>query len=128
MYSALNARISGIAPLIMHNGQTADPLNRYAKLMKEISGKRKKTEADFMEMAKIEFLAGLYMGPKGPIIPAVMLEANLVRGARKTKTGQLVEAGVICDQHAILEYDGPRTGEELFANDKFRLSVPVRIG
>ena len=41
--------------LIMHNGQTADPLNPFSKAMKEISGKRKKTDTDYEAMANIEF-------------------------------------------------------------------------
>jgi len=112
----------------MHNGQTADPLNKFAKAMKEISGKRKKTEADFIELARIEYFAGLYIDKDGPIIPSVMLEAMITKGAAKAKNSKLAEAGVIVDQHGYLEYDGPRTPEELVADDRFRLTVPVRIG
>jgi hypothetical protein len=46
MYKLLSLTIVGTAPLLMHNGQTADPLNKYAKMLKSVSGKRKKTEAD----------------------------------------------------------------------------------
>jgi hypothetical protein len=128
MYKTLKARIVGIAPLIMHSGQTADPLNRYAKAIKEISGKRKKTEADYEKMAEIEFKAGLYMGADGPVIPAVMIEATLLVGARKSKNGRLAQAGIIVEKHARLEYDGPRTADALFAKEDFRRSDPVRVG
>ena len=128
MYKTLKTRLVSVAPFIMHNGQTADPLNKFAKAMKEISGKRKKTEADFIELARIEYFAGLYMGENGPIIPSVMLEAVITGGAKKAKNGKLAEAGVIVDRHVDLEYDGPRTPEELVANDRFRLTCPVRIG
>jgi len=128
MYKVYRARIIGIAPLIMHNGQTANPLNKFAKAMKEVSGKRKKTEADFLELARIEYAAGLYMGPDGPVIPSHMIEANIVAGARKSKAGKLVQAGVIVDRNSSLIYDGPRTVDALFADERFRLSVPVRIG
>ena len=43
MYKVMLLTIIGTAPLVMHNGQTADPLNKYAKMLKAISGKRKKT-------------------------------------------------------------------------------------
>jgi hypothetical protein len=36
---AYRVTIEGTAPIIMHNGQTADPLNQYAKAIKQISGK-----------------------------------------------------------------------------------------
>lgn len=114
--------------MIMHNGQTADPLNKYSKALKEVSGKRKKTEADYVEMARIEYMAGLYMNSEGPIIPSRLLEAVIIDGARKSKLGKLAQAGVMVEVHARLEYEGPRTGEALFDDETFRLAVPVRIG
>lgn len=128
MYKTLKTRIVGIAPMIMHNGQTADPLNKYAKLMKEISGKRTKTEADYAEMAKIEFIASLYMSADGPVISSRLLEANITNGARKSKLGKLTQAGVIVERHSSLEYDGPRDAYALLEDENFRLAVPVRIG
>lgn len=128
MYKTLNVEIVGIAPLLMHNGQTADPLNKYAKAMKEISGKRKKTEADYVELAKVEFQAGLYMGPDGPVLPSVMIEAVVVAGARKSKDGKLVQAGVIVEKNASLIYDGPRDVPGLLADEAFWHVAPVRIG
>lgn len=128
MYKSLTVEIVGIAPLIMHNGQLADPLNKYSKMLREVTGKRKKTEADHEEMARIEFVAGLYMGTDGPIIPSRLLEAVVVEGARKSKIGKQAQAAVIIEKHANLVYDGPRSAKELFEDDRFRLSVPVRVG
>lgn len=128
MYKTLKIDVVGIAPLIMHNGQTANPLNKFAKAMKEVSGKRKKTEADFIEMARIEFSAGLYMGPDGPVIPSQMIEAAVVNGARKSKDGKLVLAGVIVEKNATMLYDGPKTVQGLLDDERFRIVSPVRIG
>ena len=128
MYKLLSLTIVGTAPLVMHNGQTANPLNRYAKMLKAVSAKRKKTEADYEEMARIEFMSGLYVGKNGPVIPARLLEAVVVEGARKSKSGKQVQAGVIAEKHAMLIYDGPRTAKALFENERFRLAVPVRVG
>jgi hypothetical protein len=128
MYTNLKIEIVGISPLIMHNGQTSDPLNKYARAMKEISGKRQKTEADFLEMARIEYIAGLYMDAEGPILPARMLEAVIGDGARKSKNGKLASAGVIVERNSRLDYDGPRDAESLFNDDRFRFAAPVRVG
>jgi hypothetical protein len=128
MYKLLSLTIVGTAPLVMHNGQTADPLNKYAKMLKAISGKRKKTESDYEELARIEFAAGLYVDQTGPVIPARLLEAAVVEGARKSKSGKQVQAGVIVEKHAALIYDGPRTAKALFEDDRFRLAVTVRVG
>jgi hypothetical protein len=128
MYKLLSLTIVGTAPLVMHNGQTADPLNKYAKMLKAVSSKRKKTEADYEELARIEFFAGLYMGQSEPVIPARLLEAAVVEGARKSKSGKQVRAGVIVEKHATLVYDGPRTAKALFEDERFRLALPVRVG
>jgi hypothetical protein len=128
LYKQLSFIIVGTAPLIMHNGQTANPLNKYAKLLKDVSGKRRKTEADFEEMARIEFVAGLYMDQSGPVLPSRLLEAVVVEGARKSKSGKQAQAGVIVEKHASLIYDGPRTDKELFDDERFRMAVPVRVG
>lgn len=126
-WQTLRFRLTGDAPLILHSGQTVDPLNRYAKALKAISGKRKKTDSDLEEMAKIEFLAGLYMNEQGPILPAVVIDACIIDAAKKSREGVLAKSGFFTVGAAALEYDGPRAGLELWADERFRLSVPVRI-
>ena len=73
--------------MLVHNGRMANPLDRFAKMMKEVSGKRSKTDADHELMARIEFMAGLYMSADGPIIPAQNIDAMLVNAAKKLKDG-----------------------------------------
>lgn len=128
MHKQLKVEIRSAADLIMHNGQTANPLNTFAKEMKRISQKRKKTEADFEELSLVEFKAGLYLDENGPCLPATMIDAVVTAGAKKSKNGKLTEAGVFCDQNASLQYVGPRTVAELWADESFRLVVPVKIG
>jgi hypothetical protein len=62
-------RITGAAPLILHNVQLADPLNAYAKEMKKISGKRRKTDADLEELARFEWHGSLYVSQGQVVIP-----------------------------------------------------------
>jgi hypothetical protein len=97
-------------------------------MLKCVSAKRKKTEADYEELARIEFAAGLYIDQSGPVIPARLLEAAVVEGARKSKSGKEVQAGVIVEKHATLIYDGPRKAQALYDDKQFRLVVPVRVG
>ncbi len=44
--------------LMMHNGRTKDPLDPYAKALKKLTGKRKKTDADYLEISRLEWEAG----------------------------------------------------------------------
>lgn len=126
-WQPVSYRLTSSAPLIMHNGQMADPTNKWAKALKLISAKRKKTDADYEEMAHLEFLAGLYMGTDGPILPTYMIDAMLVAAAKKSREGQLVKSSCFCLNHARLEYEGPRTAEELWADESFRFSALVRV-
>lgn len=126
-WQAARYRLTSSAPLIQHNGQTASPINKWAKLIKQISSKRAKTDADYEEMARLEFMAGLYMGSDGPIIPQSTIDAVLIAGAKKSKEGQIAKGGVFCTGHARLEYDGPRTADELWADDRFRFATIVRV-
>ena len=120
-------KLTGTAPLIMHNCQLANPLNKYAKQLKEISSKRKKVDADHEAMAKTEYFGGLYMDKEGPIVPGVMIEAAIRSGAKKTREGKDVQSAVFSDRDFKLEYEGPRTADELFADDNFRDGTLVTI-
>jgi hypothetical protein len=120
-------QLKSSAPLVMHSGQTADPLNKFSKAMKAISGKRLKTDADYEELARLEYTAGLYMGADGPVIPAHVIDAMVTEAAKKQRRGKDAKAAVFCPDHARLEYDGPRTVEELWENEDFRLVANVRI-
>lgn len=123
----LNFKLTSSAPLIMHNGQAADPLNKWAKAIKLISSKKAKTDADHEEIARLEFMSGLYLDESGPIIPSYVIEGVVLGGAKKSKEGLLSKSGCFCLKHAYLEYDGPRTADELWDDDRFRFSALVRV-
>ncbi|MCI0556503.1 MAG: hypothetical protein L0287_36640 [Anaerolineae bacterium] len=114
--------------MLMKNGQTADPLNKFAKASKEVSGKRKKTDADYLELQRIDFLGALYMNQNGPCIPGRVLEAAIIAGAKKSKNGPAAKAGIYCDGNFDLDYEGPREPDQLFQDDNFRDVQPVKVG
>lgn len=127
-WKTLTYELTSLCPMIMHNGQTADPLNKFAKALKQISSKRAKTDSDFEEMARIEFMAGLYMGRNGPIIPAQNIDAMLINGAKKSKEGMLAKGAVFCMENVDLIYDGPRDANQMWEVDDFRFSRIVKVG
>jgi hypothetical protein len=79
-------------------------------------------------MARLEFMAGLYMDENGPILPAFVIDSLVINGAKKSKEGQIAKSGCFCLQHAKVEYDGPRKADELWADERFRFSAIVRVG
>lgn len=128
---SLKFRITGVAPLIMHSGLLADPLNKYTRAIKKISANRKKVDADFEDMARLEWYGSLYLKDGVPCLPGNNLEAALIgRGsaARSQKMGKQAAAALIVPDDYPLEYDGPKDIDELWKDERFRLVSKVRIG
>ncbi len=126
----LHFRLKGIVPMLMHNAQTADPLNRFTKAIKKISSKRKKTDADYEAIAKLEYEAGLYLNNGRPCVPGYIIEGVIYgRGgaARKERMGKQAQAAIFCDEDLILEYDGPKAFKEMWADENMRDISMVRI-
>jgi len=115
------------APLIMHNGQLADPMNKWGKLSKKITSKRKKTDADFEELARLEFMGGLYLNAEGPVLPADVVDGIVQTAAKKTREGLIAKSACFCPEHARLEYDGPREAKDLWEDERFRFASMVRV-
>jgi hypothetical protein len=132
--STVQITISGESPLICHNGQTADPRNTYAKALKAISSKRKKTDADYDELARVEWMAGLYRFQNDLVIPDYVLEATIINGAKKSKRGPQVRCGLFFATHAPLEFPGKpenineETLDEMFHSGEFTHSAIVKVG
>lgn len=99
-------KINGIAPLIVHNGELADPFYVFSQEIKKISGKRKKTEADHEMMAKLEWRGGLYVNEGRLIIPSDCFEASLVGAAKLSRLGKDAARGLFVEDHLLIEGDG----------------------
>jgi len=127
-YKALRFRITGASPLLMHNGLLADPLNPHSKGLAQIASKRRKTEADHLRLAELEFLGSLYLSGGMPCLPAEMIEAALVKAAAQERRGPKARAGLVVRDDLRLEYEGPTDPLALWADEAFRLRSPVRVG
>lgn len=125
----LDGRVaSGGSPLIMHNERLADPLDDYTRDIAKVSKKRGKTEADHMEIGRLEFLGGLYTNGNGPCLPAWNIIRCLQDGAKRHKRGADVLRGVYpLIDHADVEYDGPRDPAAMWKAGGFALRKTVRI-
>jgi hypothetical protein len=127
-------RFKGVSPLLCHNGQTADPRNTYAKAMRAVSSKRKKTDADFDELARLEWLAGLYRTNDDLVIPDYVIESTMIGGAKKSKRGPQAKCGLFFTEHASLQFAGKpdaitdETLAEMFASGDFTHTIGVKVG
>lgn len=121
--------IRGVAPIVMHNEQLSDPLNKWAKLLREISKKRNKTEDDLLEMSRREWFGGLYYDTKNGVhVPERCLERMLRDAASKTKMGRAVVSACIVVDPAKLDYKGPKAPDDLWAAGDYVLRASVGVG
>lgn len=108
----------GKTPLIMHNNHTVNVLNRYAKAMKVVTAKRKKTDADHELLSRIEWEAGLYIRNGVIGVPSKCIEACLREGAKLTRNGTAVSRAVMLEEiFCPLRYTGPKLNGEWVDGD-----------
>lgn len=135
--------ITGIDRMLMHCGQTADPINQFAKAMKKQSSKRNKTDEDLASLSLLEWWAGLYTdqrlsvddsgnvtASKGTrlILPAHVLDSAIREGGRKIKAGKQISAGVIVEGDAEFSADGVRSLSDAAADERFHYRTAVKVG
>lgn len=122
--------IVGTAPLLMHNGRLANPLDPVVKELKKYTGKRKKTDDDHEAIARVEHAGSLYLDPDvGPYIPSDNIHRALVDGAKKHKLGKRVTEGLLITTVVNpLGYKGPRDADGLWNDKNFVHMWPCRVG
>jgi hypothetical protein len=123
-------KITGSTPLLMHSGRLADPLDKATKALKAAGKKpaRTRTDEDFEEMARLEFVGSAYYDPDlGPFVPGENIERCLLDAARLSRQGKLIERGVLVTSDVNpLAYKGPRDLAGLWDDEQFRLIRGVR--
>lgn len=127
----MTIKIEGTSPLLMHNGQLADPMSPASKSLKEAveNAKKNKTDAAYEGVARAEFMGGLYLDSDlEPCIPGEMLEAMICEGAKKSKQGKTVKAGLIVDGNFKLLYKGPHDADALWSSGLYHKTMGAIVG
>lgn len=128
----------GGSPLICHNERLADPLDPFVQAIQAISKKRNKTLADHQELARLEFLGGLYTDPPigyplngvkaKPCVPAWNVLRCLQDGGRRQKRGMDVPRGIYpLAEFVEIKYDGPTEPMKLWQDGNFALRKSVGV-
>lgn len=121
-------KIVGITPLLMHNGNLADPMSEGSQRLAKAASKRQKTLEDHKALSRIEWENSLYLDEdERPCLPGEVLEACLCEGAKRFKLGKAAKGGVICDGNFPIEYDGPKDRKALWEHGGFIKRAGVRI-
>lgn len=123
--------IKGVSPLLMHNPRMVDPDFEINILIKQLTGKKKKTEEDRREIERLEWYGGLYTDTNSDGKPIVVQPTSKVRkatieAARIHRQGKDVERALLFDGvYTPLVYSGPREIDKLWESQQYisRLSV-----
>ncbi len=123
-------KLRGIADMLHHNGEMANPLSATSRAMKDVSKKRMKTDADFEHLANLEFQGGIYIDTSGKItVPARLLDSCIHEGAKNSKEGKQCLTGLFVNEETInFTFDGPTTVDARMNDPACRLVVGVRVG
>ena len=119
------ARIEGIAPILMKNIDAANPLNPWNLKIKEIIDlpkSQKNPERDQPLVSDYEFQAAIYYDEKlGPVFPDRVIKACIRDGGKLNSNGQKIRGAlqVIDDFYPIL-YEGPRNIKGLLKDYQWR--------
>jgi hypothetical protein len=127
---SISVRITGKAPFLMHSDRFANPLDPMAKLHKELTGKRKKTDDDQLAIARSEFIGGCYWRKgTGFFLPAQNLDACLINAAKLQKLGVKFKQGVqvVEDELSFTGFEN-KTPEQLWENPDFIDCRGVKVG
>lgn len=131
MIAKLKVTCRGIRPLVMHNGEMADPENPLTKEIKDLTSKRSKDQTNDSRhnISWLEWKAGLYWDEKvGVYMPSDNIERCIQLGAQKQRLGKSCQAAVfVSDDIVQVKYDGPKTIEAMYKDKRFSLRKGVRI-
>lgn len=124
----INLSLVGTSPLLMHNPRMVDPQFELNRQIKALTDKRKKTDEDLKEIARLEWYGGLYEENGVIVQPTSKVRKCLIETARTRKLGKSMEKAISFNSLNVpLDYDGPKSIAEIFLKDEFhsRLSVGV---
>ena len=120
MLKSTKIEIKGTTPLILHNGMLADPLYSVAKEMKKFTSKKTKTDADHEEIARLEWMGGLYTENGKIVVPGINVERTIVMAARKSRKGKDFECGAFVDGNIPLEFpDKGKPIDKLYSSGQY---------
>ena len=87
--------LTGTSSLLMHNIRLANPDDVWSKRIAAITKKRKKTEEDRQEIARLEFLGSLYHDADTIVMPSANILKCILNAAKITKEGKNISRALL---------------------------------
>lgn len=116
--------------MMMHSDRLANPFDPLTRQIKALTGKRKKTEDDLLEIARLEWLGGLYHDDAAGIhVPGYNIFAAVYAAGKLHKLGAAIKRSVLVQQDKVpVQYNGPKSPDKLFEDRRFVDIRNVKVG
>lgn len=121
---------------MIHSAKLNDPFDPLTKQVKEVAGRRQKSDQDLRLLSDLEWVAGFYPSEPGevevkdnemtftgfgvPNWPGDVLEAMLCTAAAVHKLRPKFKAGVLVEGFSPLAFGEKKNIEQLFGDPKYR--------
>lgn len=127
MFNTISLQLTGVQALLVNSPETINPFSPATIAIAELTGKRKRTEAENLQLFRLKWQASLYLdAEKGPCLPANNILRSVQAAAALSRQGKNIERGVTVRESLVpIEYDGPRTPQAMWDDKRF---VDVRDG
>lgn len=90
--------VTGNRPLLMHNGRLANPIDPWSRRLKELTGKRKKTDEDLIAIMQIEARGSAYETSDGLLgLPTQNVWKCVHEAAKAYKRGEDIKRAFLAD-------------------------------
>lgn len=138
-----NVAVQGVSPLLLSNNLCSDPLSQASKDKKHFTIKNKKTAEDHRNLRLIDWVNSGYWSKPGRVViddventihfdgyadltlPSQNFARCLRTGATAFRLGKEVNRALIVENEPLIEYDGPKTANEMILQSKYVLTSPV---
>ena len=124
----LRVKIVGVGRMLQHSGLLAAPTSEGARALKELTGKRKKTDSDYENLADVEALYGMYRDEDGRItVSPLVIESTLIAGAKSLRKGDLAKSGFLAAEEVKFDFDGPKDAQKRAQDPRYRSTMMVSV-
>jgi len=125
----ITIKLVGTSPLLMHNPIMVDPEHEIVRKIKELTGKRKKTDEDLRMIQQLEWYGGLYQEAGVVVQPTSKPRKCIIDAGKISKMGKMVERAIsFASLYVPLQHDGPPAIDTLFADSRFHSRLSVGVG
>lgn len=111
---------------MLNNNQVVNPFNKYTKMLKPLTSKKKKTEEDMVEIYRLQFESSLYMKGDVYIIPLDHFWKSVCTAAKEQKLGKKFEQSLHIFEDCVLDFpEKEMSPDELYKEGSH---VDIRVG